>query len=86
METTARDTAPIEFRHADTSAALIVYAAYANWLATLLAAAWGAGRKLAPIAAANLDAFPAKGGLVNFLLVSLALSAVVGVGILIVGL
>ncbi|WP_252159409.1 hydrogenase, partial [Mycobacterium tuberculosis] len=27
--------------------ALIVYSAYANWLATLLAAAWGAGRKFA---------------------------------------
>ncbi|MGH3530379.1 MAG: hydrogenase [Mycobacterium sp.] len=69
-----------------TAVALVVYSAYANWLATLLAAAWGAGRKLAPIAAANHQASPAKEGLVGFLLVSLSLAIVVGVGILIVGL
>lgn len=39
---------------------LVVYAAYANWLATLLAAAWGAGRKLAPIAAGGHEASAAK--------------------------
>lgn len=69
-----------------TAIALIVYAGYANWLATLLAAAWGAGRKLAPIAAADHQASAIKEGLVGFLLVSLALSIVVGVGIVIVGL
>src|ERR1700753_64205 len=31
-----------------TAVALIVYAAYANWVANLLAAAWGAGRRLPP--------------------------------------
>lgn len=65
---------------------LIVYAAYANWLATLLAAAWGAGRRLAPIAAGDHEAPPARERLVSFLLMSLALSIVVGVGILIFGL
>jgi hydroxylaminobenzene mutase len=32
-----------------TAVTLIVYSAFADWLATLLAAAWGAGRKLAPM-------------------------------------
>lgn len=69
-----------------TAVALIAYAGYANWLASLLAAAWGAGRRLAPIAAAGHEAPAAKEGLVSFLLVSLALAIVVGVGIVIVGL
>jgi hydroxylaminobenzene mutase len=65
---------------------LIVYAAYVNWLATLLAAAWGAGRKLAPIAAGDHGASAVKEGVVNFLLVSLGVSIVVGVAIVIAGL
>jgi hydroxylaminobenzene mutase len=69
-----------------TAVVLIVYSAYANWLASLLAAAWGAGRKLAPIAAADYVASAGKEGFVSFLLVSLSLSIVVGVGIVIVGL
>ncbi|BBZ73686.1 hydrogenase [Mycobacterium paraseoulense] len=69
-----------------TAVALIVYSAYTNWLATLLAAAWGAGRTLAPIAAAAHEAPVAKERLVSFLLVSLAPAVVVGVGIVIVGL
>ena len=69
-----------------TAVVLIVYAAYANWLATLLAAAWGAGRRFAPIAAADHEASVAKERLVGLLLVSLAVSIVVGVVIVIVGL
>lgn len=69
-----------------TAVALIVYAAYANWLATLLAAAWNAGRKLAPIAATDHVASAAKEGVVGFLLVSLAVAIVAGVGIVIAGL
>src|ERR1700761_1253782 len=69
-----------------TAVVLIVYSAYANWLTALLAAAWGACRKLAPIAAADHEASAAKEGLVSFLLVSLSLAIVVGVGIVIVGL
>lgn len=66
--------------------ALIAYSGYANWLATLLAAAWGAGRRLAPIAAADHAASPAKEGFVSFLLLSLAVAIVAGVGIVIAGL
>ncbi|MGZ4514222.1 MAG: hydrogenase [Mycobacterium sp.] len=68
-----------------TAVVLIVYAGYTNWLATLLASAWGAGRRLAPIAAAEHEASAAKERIVNFLLVSLALAIVVGVGIVIAG-
>ncbi|ORW33841.1 hydrogenase [Mycobacterium paraense] len=69
-----------------TAVALIVYAAFANWLATLLAAAWDAGRKFAPIAATDNVASAGREGLVGFLLVSLAVSIVAGVGIVIAGL
>src|SRR6201996_6081889 len=69
-----------------TAVVLIVYAAYANWVASLLAAAWGAGRKLAPIASGDHQASAIKEGIVSVLLVSLSLSIVVGVGIVIAGL
>jgi hydroxylaminobenzene mutase len=68
-----------------TAATLIVYSAFANWLATLLAAAWGAGRKLAPIAAGDHEASAVKEHVVSFLLVS-SLTIVAGVVIVIVGL
>lgn len=66
--------------------ALIVYSAYANWLATLLAAAWGAGRKFAPIATGDHKAPAAKEGFVSFLLLSLSVAIVIGVVIVIIGL
>jgi (hydroxyamino)benzene mutase len=69
-----------------TAMVLIVYSAYANWLASLLAAAWGAGRKLAPIATGDHQSSAAKERVVSLLLVSLSLSVVVGVTIVIVGL
>src|ERR1700754_4429225 len=50
---------------------LIVYSAFAIWLGALLAAAWGAGRKLAPIAAGDHEASAAKEALFRFPLVSL---------------
>lgn len=65
---------------------LIVYSAYANWLSTLLAAAWGAGRKFAPIAAGDHEASRIQEGVVGFLLLSLSVAMVIGVGIVIVGL
>lgn len=69
-----------------TAVALVVYAAYVNWLATLLAAAWGAGRRFAPIATGDHQASMGKERMVSFLLVSLAPCIVVGVVIVIVGL
>jgi hydroxylaminobenzene mutase len=63
-----------------------VYSAFANWLGTLLAAAWGAGRKLAPIAAGDHEASKVKESVFSFLLVSLSVAVVIGVVIVIVGL
>jgi (hydroxyamino)benzene mutase len=68
-----------------TSVVLIVYAAYANWLSALLAAAWGAGRKLAPIAAGDHEASKLKESIFSFMLISLAVAIVIGVVIVIVG-
>ncbi len=65
---------------------LIGYAGYTNWLASLLAAWWGAGRRLAPIAAGDHRAPAAKEGVVGVLLATLSVSMVVGVGIVIAGL
>ncbi|WNG86382.1 hydrogenase [Mycobacterium sp. ITM-2016-00317] len=65
--------------------ALLVYGAYANWLATQLAAIWGAGRKFAPGAAGEHVASAVKEGLVNALLVSLVPAMVAATLILIVG-
>jgi (hydroxyamino)benzene mutase len=69
-----------------TAVGLIVYAAYANWLGTLLAAVWGAGRKLAPIAAGDHEASKVKEGVFGFLVVSLSVAIVLGVVIVLVGL
>ena len=69
-----------------TAVVLIVYSAFANWLATLLAAAWGAGHKLAPIAAGDHKASKVKETVFGFLVISLSLAVVIGVVIVIVGL
>jgi hydroxylaminobenzene mutase len=69
-----------------TAVVLIVYSAFANWLGTLLAAAWGAGRKLTPIAAGDHEASKVKESVFGFLLVSLSVAIVIGVVIVIVGL
>jgi hydroxylaminobenzene mutase len=68
-----------------TAVVLIVYSAYANWLSALLAAAWGAGRKLAPIAAGDHAASELKETVFGFLLISLSVAIVIGVVIVIVG-
>lgn len=69
-----------------TAVILIVYSAYANWLSTLLAAAWGAGRKFAPLAAGDHEGSKLQEGVVGFMLLSLSVAIVLGVGIIIVGL
>jgi hydroxylaminobenzene mutase len=64
---------------------LIVYAAFANWLATLLAAAWGAGTRM-PIAAGTHQATPRKEHVIGFLLVSLSLAVIAACVLILVGL
>ena len=64
---------------------LLVYGTYANWLATQLAAMWGAGRKFAPGAAGDHVASAAKEGVVNVLLLSLAPAMLAATIIMVVG-
>lgn len=64
---------------------LIVYAAFANWVATLLAAAWGGGA-LMPIAAGTQKAAPRREHVIGFLLVSLALCAIGACVLILLGL
>ncbi len=69
-----------------TAVVLIVYSAYANWFASLLAAIWGAGSTFAPIAAGEHQASKAREGIFGFLLITLSVAIVIGVVIVIVGL
>ncbi len=64
---------------------LAIYGTFANWLATLLAAAWGAGASM-PIAAPGRRGSPRQEAVINFLLVSLSLAVVAASVLVIVGL
>ena len=64
---------------------LLIYGAYANWFATLLAALWGAGGRMMKIAAPDHEGSAAKEGIIKFLLLSLSLADVVGVCIVFIG-
>lgn len=65
---------------------LVVYAAYANWLGVLLGGIWGAGASMMPIAAKGLIGTPIEEGIIAFLLISISLAMVAGVGMIIWGL
>jgi (hydroxyamino)benzene mutase len=65
---------------------LVVYAAYANWLATLLAAAWGAGASLMPIAAAGRKGSTPQEAVIGTLLISLSVAIIAGLVLILVGL
>lgn len=65
---------------------LVVYAAYANWLGVLLGGIWGAGASMMPIAAKGLIGTPIQEGIIGFLLISISLAMVAGVGMIIWGL
>ncbi|HTL93208.1 MAG TPA: hypothetical protein VL176_12735 [Steroidobacteraceae bacterium] len=64
---------------------LIVYAAYANWTSTTLAAAWGTG-KLTPIAAGGRLGAPWQEAVVSAGLISLSLAIVAGLTLVVNGL
>jgi hydroxylaminobenzene mutase len=61
------------------------YAAYANWLASVLGAATGASR-LTPLAGSATSGGPAAEAAVAFLLISLSLAAIVGAALAVWGL
>jgi (hydroxyamino)benzene mutase len=64
---------------------LLVYGAYTNWLATQLAAVWGAGYRFAPGAAGSHRASPGRERTVDLLLASLAPAMIVATVLLIIG-
>ena len=64
---------------------LLIYGTFANWLATLLAAIWGAGRSM-PIAAQGQESTASKEVVVDFLLYSLSLAMLASCVILLIGL
>lgn len=65
---------------------LVVYAAFANWLATTLSGVWGAGSPMMPIAGAGMTGSAAQEIVIQFLLITLAIAMVVGVVMAIWGL
>ena len=64
---------------------LLVYGAYANWLATQLGSLWGAGHRFAPAATGEHRAGAAQERIVDLLLITLAPAMVVATVVLIVG-
>ena len=65
---------------------LLAYGSLANWLATLLAAIWGAGQANMPLAAGAHQAQPWQEVLVTALLISLSLALVLALVLVIKGL
>ena len=65
--------------------ALLVYGAWANWFATLLSGFWGAGGRMMPIAAPDQFGSNLKEGFIKFLLISLSIADVIGVGVVLWG-
>ena len=65
---------------------LAVYAGFANWLATLLAAAWRAGSPMMPLAAQGSTGSPAQELVLKALLVSLALAMIAACALVLFGL
>ena len=65
--------------------ALLVYGAWANWFATLLSGFWGAGGRMMPIAAPGQIGSNLKEGFIKFLLISLSIADVIGVGVVLWG-
>lgn len=65
---------------------LLLYGNLANWAATLLAAIWGGGGKMMPIAAAGREGSVWQEALVGSLLVSLSFAMIGAVGLVIKGL
>lgn len=65
---------------------LALFGTFTNWLTTLLAAVWGAGGEMMPIAAGNLQGSVWQEIIIKFGLVSLSLCMIVVCGLLLWGL
>lgn len=66
--------------------ALAIYGTFANWLATFLAAIWGAGSGLMPIASKDHTGSAAQEAGIKFLLLSLSFAMIAVCIIVLVGL
>jgi len=64
---------------------VVIYGTFANWLATLLAAIWGAGRSM-PIAALSNQGSPLQEIIIDTLLISLSVAMVFVCVVVLVGL
>lgn len=65
---------------------LSLFGTYTNWATTFLAALWGAGSEMMPLAGNDLHGAAWQEGLVKFGLISLSIAMVVVCGILLWGL
>lgn len=65
---------------------LALYGTFANWAATLLAAAWGAGSPMMPLAAGSHTGSALQEGILKALLVTLSLAMVAVCVLLLAGL
>lgn len=65
---------------------LALFGTFTNWLTTLLAAVWGAGGEMMPIAAGNLQGSVWQEIIIKFGLVSLSLCMIIVCGLLLWGL
>ncbi len=65
--------------------ALLIYGTWVNWFATLLSGIWGAGGRMMPLAAPDHVGSGAKEGFIKFLLISLSIADVIGVGLVLWG-
>jgi hydroxylaminobenzene mutase len=65
--------------------ALLIYGAWANWLATLLAGVWGVGGSMAKIAAPNHVGTGFKENVVRFLFITLSIADIVGLAVVLWG-
>jgi hydroxylaminobenzene mutase len=65
--------------------ALLLYGAWINWFATLLAGIWGAGGRMMKIAASDHVGSGAKEGFIKFLLISLSIADIIGVSLVLWG-
>jgi (hydroxyamino)benzene mutase len=65
--------------------ALLAYGTYANWLATQLAAIWGAGHRFMPGATGDHRGTPAQERTVDVLLMALVPAMIVGTVLVLIG-
>ncbi|MDH5580387.1 MAG: hypothetical protein OEY33_00635 [Bdellovibrionales bacterium] len=64
----------------------LIFGTYTNWITVTLAAVWGAGGKMMPIAGGKLQGSMVQEGLIKFGLISLSLAMIYSTIMMIIGL